>query len=374
MGIVAKPLTPLLTKKGFLWNDQAQQAFEQLKLTMVNTPVLALPNLDTELQRKAMAKLVGLRFKFQYKRGVENGAADALCRVGHLLSVNAPSVCQPLWMQKVANSYATDSEAQALLARLAVHSPDEDGFELHRGVIRVRGKLWIGANTALQTKLISALHDSAIGGHSGTTATYHRVKKLFSWKGLKSAVENFVRQCSVCQHTKHENFKPAGKLQPLPVPEAPWQDISLDFIEGLPKSDGCDSILVVVDRFTKFAHFIPLRHPFSSSQVAKALWDNVIKLHGVPLTIVSDRDRIFTSHTWREMLQTAGTKLLYSTAYHPQTNGQTERVNQCLEESMLGGINAWRCISAPPSMKLHDGGGDGCRRRNSGTIRVSTLH
>jgi transposase InsO family protein len=99
----------------------------------------------------------------------------------------------------------------------------------------------------------------------------------------------------------------------------------------LPKSDGCDSILVVVDRFTKFAHFIPLRHPFSSSQVAKALWDNVIKLHGVPLTIVSDRDRIFTSHTWREMLQTAGTKLLYSTAYHPQTNGQTERVNQCLE-------------------------------------------
>jgi transposase InsO family protein len=178
----------------------------------------------------------------------------------------------------------------------------------------------------------------------------------------------------VCQHTKHENFKPAGKLQPLPVPEAPWQDISLDFIEGLPKSDGCDSILVVVDRFTKFAHFIPLRHPFSSSQVAKALWDNVIKLHGIPLTIVSDRDRIFTSHTWREMLQTAGTKLLYSTAYHPQTNGQTERVNQCLEESMLGGINAWRCISAPPSMKLHDGGGDGCRRRNSGTIRVSTLH
>lgn len=413
-GIVAKPLTQLLTKKGFLWNDQAQQAFEQLKLAMVNTPVLALPNfahpftietdacdtgvgavlaqeghpiayfskalgvknqklstyekeflavmmavdrwrqylqrgpfliltdhkslcnlgnqqLDTELQRKAMAKLVGLQFKFQYKRGVENGAADALSRVGHLLSVNALSVCQPLWMQEVANSYATDSEAQALLARLAVHSPDEDGFELHRGVIRVRGKLWIGANTALQTKLISALHDSAIGGHSGTTATYHRVKKLFSWKGLKSAVENFVRQCSVCQHTKHENFKPAGKLQPLPVPEAPWQDISLDFIEGLPKSDGCDSILVVVDRFTKFAHFIPLRHPFSSSQVAKALWDNVIKLHGIPLTIVSDRDRIFTSHTWREMLQTAGTKLLYSTAYHPQTDGQTERVNQCLE-------------------------------------------
>ena len=350
-GIIAKPLTQLLTKKGFHWTDQAQQAFEKLKQAMIDAPVLALPNfdrpfsietdacetgigavlvqdshplayfskalgvrnqklstyekeflavmmavdkwrpylqrgpftivtdhkslcnlgdqqLDTELQRKAMSKLVGLQFKFQYKRGVENGAADALSRVGHLLTVNALSLCQPAWTQEVTNSYETDIEAQTLLAQLAITSPDERGYTLNQGLIRYKGRLWIGANSALQTKLISALHYSPIGGHSGATTTYHRVKKLFMWRGLKTVVEDFVRQCQICQQSKHENISPTGKLQPLPVPSAPWQDISMDFVEGLPKSEGFEVIMVVVDRLTKFAHFIPLKHPFTASQVA----------------------------------------------------------------------------------------------------------
>jgi len=263
-----------------------------------------------------MSKLVGLQFCFQYKRGSDNGAADALSRVGHLLTANAMSVCQPRWTQEVANSYETDSKSQDMLARLAVYSPDEEGYSLNQG-IRYKGQLWIGANTTLQTKLISALHHSSVGGHSGATATYQRVKKLFAWTGMKSAVEDVVRQCLVCQQSKHEHYKPAGKLQPLPIPLAPWQDIPMDFITGLPKSDGYEVIMVVVDRLTKFAHFTPLKHPFTAAHVARELWDNVIKLHGVPLTIVSDRDPIFTSAVWRELLSKAGTKLLYSTAYHP---------------------------------------------------------
>jgi len=144
-------------------------------------------------------------------------------------------------------------------------------------------------------------------------------------------VENFVKQCVVCQQAKHEHTHPAGLLQPLPIPEGAWQDISLDFIEGLPMSGNCNVILVIVDRFTKYAHFLPLKHPFTAGQVANLLLDSVIKLHGVPKTMVSDRDRVFLSAVWQGLFSQLGTKLLYSTAYHPQTDGQTERVNQCLE-------------------------------------------
>lgn len=191
--------------------------------------------------------------------------------------------------------------------------------------------MWIPSNSALQTKVIAALHSSAIGGHSGIKATYFRVKQLFHWKVLKLDVENYVKQCSVCQQAKHETNNPAGLLQPLPVPQGAWKDWSMDFIEALPLSEGSNTILVVVDRFTKYSHFIPLRHPFTAMQVAKVVFDNVIKLHGLPNTIVSDRDKIFTSNFWKALFTLLNTKLLMSTAYHPQTGGQTERVNQCLE-------------------------------------------
>lgn len=161
--------------------------------------------------------------------------------------------------------------------------------------------------------------------------TYQRLKQLFYWKGMKSDVDNFVQQCQVCQKAKHEHQHPAGLLQPLPIPQGAWQDISMDFIEGLPALGNSNTILVVVDRLTKYAHFIPLRHPFTALVVATTVLDNVVKLHGMPKSIVSDRDKVFTSQFWKELFKLVSTKLLMSSAYHPQTDGQTERVNQCLE-------------------------------------------
>jgi hypothetical protein len=133
-------------------------------------------------------------------------------------------------------------------------------------------------------------------GHSRTHVTYLRIKKLSCWKGLKSDVTNFVQQCNTCQQTKPESIHPARLLHPLPVPVGASQDISIDFVERLPKSKGSNTVLVVVDRFSKYAHFILLTHPISDKQMAQSVLESVVHLHGMLRSIVSDHDRIFTGN------------------------------------------------------------------------------
>ena len=204
-------------------------------------------------------------------------------------------------------------------------------YSLTAGIIRHKGKILVGNNPDLRIKLITTLHSSPVGGHSGQRATYQRIKSIFYWPGLKASVENFIAACPICQREKHESCLQPGLLEPLPVADMAWQHISMDFIEGLPNSQGKDVIMVIVDRFTKYAHFIPLSHPYSVLSVAQAFVDNIIKLHGPPKMIISDRDRIFTSQLWKDIFSALKVELRYNTAYHPQTDGRTERVNQCLE-------------------------------------------
>jgi hypothetical protein len=165
--------------------------------------------------------------------------------------------------------------------------------------------------------LIAAFHDSAWGGHSGILVTHMKLKQCFAWRGMKSAIHNYIRACTVCQQSKPDRTKQPGLLQPLPVPFSAWQVISMDFVEGLPLSGSFNCILVVADLLTKYAHFMPLRHPFTAPGVAKAFFTTIYRLHGLPQSIISDRDHIFTSRFWSELFKLVDVQLSHSTAYHP---------------------------------------------------------
>ena len=162
--------------------------------------------------------------------------------------------------------------------------------------------------------------------------TLYRVKLDFYWPGMKKDLMQYIKECDVCQRVKHENCRPAGLLQPLPIPSKPWLVVSMDLIEGLPKAQLKFVILVVVDRLTKYVHFIALAHPYIASKVASVYMQFVFKLHGMLASVVSDRDPIFTSRFWKELMKLQRVDLAMSSAYHPQTDGQTKVVNRSLEQ------------------------------------------
>lgn len=281
------------------------------------------------IQHKLLLKLLEFDYTIEYKKGKENLAADALSRRDtHCLAL---TVCVPEWLEDVKLSYVQDKDSSKLLTKLAKDISGSPQYTTKDGIIRHGSKIYVGASTNMRLTLLETFHQSAMGGHSGTKATYQRLKRVFCWPHMKQMVEKFVAECPVCQIIKVEHTHPAGLLKPLDPPEKPWACITLDFIEALPKSQGKEVILVVVDRLTKYAHFIPLAHPYTVEQIVTVFLDNIVKLHGCPQEIISDRDRIFTSTLYKHIFKALKITLKFSTAYHPQTDGQTERVNQCLE-------------------------------------------
>lgn len=171
---------------------------------------------------------------------------------------------------------------------------------------------------SLKESIFQYVHASPIARHAGYDKTIHRARRdFFFLPGMKSNVKKFIRECDIYQRVKVENVSLAGILQPLSIPARPWFSISMDFIEGLPLSQGHSVVWVIVDRLTKYAHFLSLAHPYMASSLAQIFDKQIFKLHGLPNSIISDRDIAFTSKFWTELFKVQGVFLAFSTTYHP---------------------------------------------------------
>src|SRR4051812_19438892 len=210
------------------------------------------------------------------------------------------------------------------------------GFrEDEHGTLWFEDRIYVPNDPEVRKLILQEAHDSPYSIHPRNTKMYLDLKDTFWWTGMKRDIAEYVAVCDVCQRVKVEHQKPAGLLQPLPIPEWKWDKLGMDFITGLPRTrSGYDSIWVVVDRLTKVAHFIPVKTIYTSAKLAKIYMTRIVCLHGVLRSIVSDRGTQFTSKFWNQLHETLGTRLEFSTAFHPQTDGQTERVNQILKDML----------------------------------------
>lgn len=254
--------------------------------------------------QKWVTKLLGFDFEIQFKPGVANRAADALSRkqVGEV-ALNSLVTTHGVDWTKLDREILADTELQKI--RSSILNGDEGQAEFHVVDNRLlyKGRTVIPRNSTFIPILLRVYHDSVMGGHNGELKTYLRIAADWYWIGMRRSVSSYVQKCEVCQQNKVSQQSPAGLLQPLNIPTMVWEDLSMDFIEGLPLSKGVNAILVVVDRLSKYAHFIGLRHPFDAFTVAAVFVKEVVRLHGFPASIITDRDRIFLSTFWKELFK-----------------------------------------------------------------------
>ncbi|CAI7880334.1 unnamed protein product [Closterium sp. NIES-53] len=400
---IAAPLTDLLKKDTpFKWDTPHQQAMEQLQTALTTPLVLILPdpeknyvveadasdqavgavlmqdhgsglqpiaNLSKKLHgaelnypihdKEALAIVVAFKAWRCYLEGAKTTVYTDHCSLKYLKSQPMLSRRQVRWVDFLETHFHYDiiykpglhnkadtlsrpghvagiqlDEMNPLLKGLFQHGYSVDG---EIATVEKQKLLQWEKDLAI---LLEEFHDVPYAGHFGSNKTLAGLSKYYYWPRMAANVQQFVTSCDTCQRMKSTKQKKTGLLQPLPVPEKPWQVVSLDFITRLPStSRGHDSILVVIDKFSKMGHFIPTNATATAEATARLFFDRIITIHGIPATLISDRDPKFTSKFWKELMGLLGTKLAMSSAYHPQTDGQTERLNQVVEQLLRTACN-----------------------------------
>ena len=302
-------------------------------------------SMQTRRAARWLDELQGYRLTWNYKPGPQNVVADALSRhpvcaftcVQHVCHLQASEVLTPdnppsvldkvSFLDALKFAYLQDSD---FANKSFVHNFTQKDGIYYRGT-----QVVLPNNPELKTTVMSECHDTPYCGHVGRTKTLHNLQRYFWWPHMHADVKQFVATCDSCQRNKSSNRKPYGLLKPLQIPEDTWSSVSLDLITSLPKTaSGATAIVVFVDRLSKMVHLAPCTDEVSAENLADIFLDKVFKHHGLPRELVSDRDPRFTSKLWQALLARLGVTQALSSAYHPQTDGNTERVNRVLEDML----------------------------------------
>ena len=273
--------------------------------------------------------LQSFNFSSKYKDGKSNVVADALSRRYALISILETRL---LGFETLKDYYKEDVDFADVFAKCERGAHEK--FVLQNGFLFKENRLCVPKHP-IRELLVREAHGGGLAGHFGITKTLEILKEHFHWPKMLGDVQRVVSKCVTC-HLAKSSFKP-GAYTPLPTPDGPWMDVSMDFIVALPRTQrGKDAIMVVVDRFSKMAHFVACHKTDDASNVADLFFREIVRLHGVPKSIVSDRDSKFLSYFWNTLWRKLGTKLLFSTSHHPQTDGQTEVTNRTLGTLLRG--------------------------------------
>ena len=352
------------------WRPELESCEEPIKILTDHKNLEYFYSTKKLTRRQARWAQILSRYNFviKYQTGKQNAKADALTRRPQDLPQGNEDERQKHQMQTLIPKENLDSQIREEMKLGAVmeaslledilrenktdatfkeeremaRNDDNSGYSLKDGILYWKGQILVSDRNELRERITQMIHEHPLIGHPGVRRTMMTIQRQYYWPGMRKLIERCVRNCHICRRAKAPRDRYNGSLQPLPIPSQPWKDIAMDFVTGLPDSEGYDAILMVIDRMTKMRHYIPCKageQGTSAKQTARMFVENVWKIHGLPQTIVSDRGTQFVSTFWTTLCQILQIDRKLSTAYHPQTDGQSENANKEMERYLRSYVN-----------------------------------